>query len=260
MPLVEDETGYDRLAWFYNRYWGARYHRQALPIVKQLPLSLLPSGATLLDLCCGTGHLTRDLTARGDRVTGIDASEVMLRFARENAPTGDFLVRDIRAFESPRCYQVALSTFDSLNHVLELRELILVLQSVHRALSPGGSFLFDLNLEQAYRAEWGKSSAIVAEDHACIVRGDYDPIVRLGRTEITMFRLEGEWQQEDVLLFEKCHAPEEIQSALQEAGFEGIRRYEADALGMAGEIGTGRAFFLAEKRERPKGPPFYPIA
>lgn len=260
MSLVENETGYDRLAWFYNRYWGARYHHQALPIVEQLLLSRIPTGASLLDLCCGTGHLTRDLVGRGYRVTGIDSSEAMLRFARENVPAADFLARDARAFDLPSHFQAVLSTFDSLNHLLETQELVSVFRNVYRALSAGGLFLFDLNLEEAYLREWGKSSAIVAEDHACIVRGGYDPLTRLGRTEITMFRREGEWQRLDVTLFQKSHTPEEIRSALEETGFEQIGRDDANGLGMTGEIGVGRAFFLAKKRERPKGPPPHPMA
>lgn len=261
MSLVKTEAGYDRLAWFYNRYWGARYHRQALPIADRLLLSRIPPGASLLDLCCGTGHFTRALVERGCRVTGIDSSESMLCFARENVPAAHFLALDARAFDFPPLFQAALSTFDSLNHLLDPRELVSVFQNVYHALLPGGLFLFDLNLEEAYRTEWGKSSSIIEEDHACIVRGGYDPLTRLGRTEITMFRREeGEWRRQDVTLFQKAHSPEEIQSALQETGFEKIRRYDAKELGMAGEIANGRAFFLAEKRERPKGPPSHPIA
>lgn len=88
----------------------------------------------------------------------------------------------------------------------------------------------------------------------------YDPVARLGRTEITMFRREGAWHRLDVALLQKCHSPDEIRSALAETGFEEIRRYNANDLGMKGEIGVGRAFFLAEKRERPKGLPSHPTA
>lgn len=88
------------------------------------------------------------------------------------------------------------------------------------------------------------------EDHVCIVRGGYDSNTRLGRAEITLFRREEMWRRWDVTLFQKCHLPDEVQSALEESGFKEIRLYEAGKeLGMAGEIGVGRAFFLAEKRE-----------
>lgn len=250
MSQVENEIGYDRLAWFYNRYWGTRYHRQALPIVERLLLSRISPGAPLLDLCCGTGHLTRALAERGCRVTGIDASEAMLRFARENVPAADFMLGDARDFNFPARFEAAICTFDSLNHVTETRELAAVFQNVHRALSEGGLFLFDLNLEEAYLNEWGKSSAIVEEDHVCIVRGGYDAGKRLGRTEITLFRREEEWRRWDVTLFQRCHLPEEIHAALRESGFEKVRCYDARReLGMTGEIGVGRAYFLAEKRK-----------
>jgi SAM-dependent methyltransferase len=181
-------------------------------------------------------------------MTGIDSSEGMLRFAREKVPAGDFFLLDARAFDFPPRFQAALSTFDSLNHVIALEELAAVFQNVRRALSDGGLFLFDLNLEEAYLREWSKQSAIVEEDHACIVRGGYDPATRIGRAEITMFRREEGWRRSDATLFQKSHAPEEVESALAQAGFGAIRRYDAGTgLGMAGEIGVGRAFFLAVK-------------
>lgn len=248
MSLVENHTGYDPLAWFYNRYWGARYHRQAFPIVERLLLSRIPPGVPLLDLCCGTGHLTRPLAERGYRMTGIDSSEEMLRFARENVPAAEFFLLDARGFDfSPR-FQAALSTFDSLNHILEIDALAAVFRNVYRALREGGLFLFDLNLEEAYLREWDKQSAIVEEDHVCIVRGGYDPAARLGRAEITTFRREEGWRRSDIILFQRAHSPEEVQSALEGAGFRGVCRHDAGAgLGMAGEIGVGRAFFLAAK-------------
>lgn len=252
MAQVESETGYNRLAWFYNRYWGERYHRQALPILDRLLFSRLSPGAPLLDLCCGAGHLTRELVARGYRVTGVDSSEAMLRFARENVPTADFLALDARELHFPPRFEAVLSTFDSLNHLIEARDLETVFENVYRSLRPGGWFLFDLNLEEAYLREWGKSSAVVEEDHVCIVRGGYDPAARVGQTEITLFRREEVWRRWDVTLFQKCHSPEEIQSALAAGGFQTIHGYDAcKELGMAGEIGIGRAFFLAQKRGKP---------
>lgn len=247
MSLVQNSAGYDPLAWFYDRHWGTRYHRQAFPIIERLLLSRVPPGAPILDLCCGTGHLTHPLAERGYRMTGIDASEEMLRFAREKVPAAEFFLLDVRAFDFAPRFQAALSTFDSLNHVIALDELAAVFRNVRRALVDGGLFLFDLNLEEAYRREWDKQSAIVEEDHVCIVRGGYDPATRIGRAEITMFRREEEWRRSDLTLFQKSHAPEEVASALARAGFRDIRRYDAGTeLEMAGEIGVGRAFFLAE--------------
>ena len=82
MPIYSD---YDPFAWVYNKYWGNEFTPRVFPILEQLVLRELPAGARVLDLCCGTGQLAGTLTALGYRVTGVDGSTEMLRFARENA-------------------------------------------------------------------------------------------------------------------------------------------------------------------------------
>ena len=48
-----------------------------------------PDGVrTVLDVCCGTGVLASELSARGYEVVGVDASEAMLDVAREVLPRG----------------------------------------------------------------------------------------------------------------------------------------------------------------------------
>ena len=86
MVIDPHAVAYDRFAWLYDRHWGRDFTRWGLPVLDQLLLRDLPVGARLLDLCCGTGHLAQALTERGYRVTEVDASAAMLRFARQNAP------------------------------------------------------------------------------------------------------------------------------------------------------------------------------
>lgn len=244
---------YDRFAWFYNRYWGPAFSGQAMTVLDKLLLPSLPAQGRILDLCCGTGQLAGELTARGFQVTGIDESEEMLRYARENAPLAEFILADARSFNFAPIYHGAVSTFDSLNHVMRLEELTRVFQNVHAALVDEGFFLFDLNMEQGYQARWQGSLAIVQDDHVCIVRAGFDPEQKLGRNDITMFRLEGgDWQRSDLTLWQKCYSEDEIRSSLGEAGFREISAYEADKdLGMAGSV--GRTFFLARKESPTSG-------
>src|SRR5690242_20258701 len=117
MVLNDGSTGYDRLAWFYNKYWGAHYHGLALAVLDKILLRDLPTAAHILDLCCGTGHLTQALARRGYRVTGVDASQEMLRYARENVPAAEFIAADARDFSFRLEFDAVISTFESLNHI-----------------------------------------------------------------------------------------------------------------------------------------------
>ncbi|WP_033398078.1 class I SAM-dependent methyltransferase [Desulfospira joergensenii] len=47
-------------------------------------------GETILDVGCGTGIFTRDVMARGPRVTGVDLSEPMLRMAVDRSMEKNF--------------------------------------------------------------------------------------------------------------------------------------------------------------------------
>ncbi len=50
----------------------------------------LPDGASILEIGCGPGELTNDLDRRGYRLTGVDRSPSMIRWARRktNSPEG----------------------------------------------------------------------------------------------------------------------------------------------------------------------------
>ena len=79
-------AAYDDFAWFYDRYWNEEFHGAAFPILERIWLARVADGARILDVCCGTGRLAALLEARGYLVTGVDASQEMIRHARQNAP------------------------------------------------------------------------------------------------------------------------------------------------------------------------------
>ncbi len=253
MSVATRYSDYDPFAWIYNEHWG-HFSQRVLPILKNLMLQYLPANARILDLCCGTGQLAQVLIARGYRVTGLDASEEMIRFARENAPNCEFIVDDARSFELPGVYHGVVSTFDSLNHIMGLEELTSVFRNVYAALREGGLFLFDLNMEEGYKSRWRGSFGIVEDDHVCVVRASYRPEERIGQTDITIFRLvEGEWQRSDLTLLQKCYSEEEIRSALEAVGFMKTHAYDMQRglEGLTREV--GRTFFVCRKTERTNG-------
>ena len=84
---------YDPFAWFYTKYWGEEFHREAMPVLDRLLLALLPARAEILDLCCGDGRIAQTLAKRGYRVTGIDGSERMLTYARKRVPKAELYLQ-----------------------------------------------------------------------------------------------------------------------------------------------------------------------
>ena len=239
-------SDYDRFAWFYNRYWGPEFCSPALAIYNVLLFPHLPDGCRILDLCCGTGQISHELSQRGFRVTGLDGSDAMLRFARQNAPDVEFIHGDARAFHQPQSFQCVISAFDSMNHVMELEELTKVFRNVHEALTDGGIFLFDLNIEDVSEL-LGGTLEMIEDDHVCIVRGSYNQMKRLKRYEVTMFQLEQQgWQRADLTLFQRYYSTEEVLGALADAGFWRVKTYDARRE-FGFNLSDGRMFYLARK-------------
>jgi SAM-dependent methyltransferase len=241
-------SDYDAFAWIYNKYWGP-WVTGMVPVLDELVLNALSPKARILDVCCGTGQLAHVLCERGFEVTGIDASEPMIAIARRNAPDAAFRVDDARDFTIDGEFHAALSTYDSLNHVMSLAELTSVFRNVHGALMGGGVFVFDLNMEEGYRTRWRGSRGTVEDDIAFIVRASHQPDERIGQMEITVFLRDGDrWERSDEALLQRCYSEEEVLSALESVGFVGGRAHDG-ARDLGDELSTspGRSFFVCRK-------------
>jgi SAM-dependent methyltransferase len=240
---------YDDFAWFYNRYWNEEFHSLAFPILERIWLARLAPPARILDVCCGTGYLAGILVARGYNVTGIDSSATMIQHARENVPSAEFRVSDAAEFQLAAEFDGAVSTFDSLNHILTSAALRSVFRRTAAALKRGAPFAFDILLEEAYQTHWGEAFALVRDDHLLTITGaGYDFRSRQACCRITMFRLlKGIWRRSDVQIHERSYTPKEIEDALAHAGFAEIVRCPARELGMAGDLGVGRSFSVATR-------------
>jgi len=244
---IERNREYDPFARLYNQYWGAEYRAAAAPVVERLLLSRIPPGAAVLDACCGTGQFTSAIRGLGYDVAGIDSSENMLAFARENAPGISFSLADVRDFALDRRFDAAYSVYESLNHIPDMAGLGCAFECLHRHLQPGAPFLFDLNRDEAYILYWNNTDAVVESGGAFITRSTYDEEKRIAVCDITSFDLtpEGAWRREDFTVRQTCHFMGETHSALLDAGFRDVVLYDARDVGMKGDAGYARTFFLA---------------
>lgn len=94
----------------------------------------------------------------------------MLRYAREQAPAGEFVVADARAFRLAPVFDAAVCTFDSVSYMLSADDLVSVFSSVHAALGRQGIFVFDVSLEETYEREWQRTCSVIDDDEACFIR------------------------------------------------------------------------------------------
>lgn len=91
-------------------------------------------GERIIDLGCGTGHLTARLAAAGVSVTGLDISEEMIAAARARYPEVEFLIADARTFVVDEPVDAVFSNA-TLHWIPEADQ---VAARVFAALRPGG--------------------------------------------------------------------------------------------------------------------------
>lgn len=94
-------------------------------------------GESILDLGCGTGHLTNQITTSGANVIGIDSAATMIEQARANYPHIQFEVMD--ATELPLINQFDAVFSNAVLHWIKQPENVAA--GIYQALKPGGRFV-----------------------------------------------------------------------------------------------------------------------
>ncbi|MGI8960246.1 MAG: class I SAM-dependent DNA methyltransferase [Bryobacteraceae bacterium] len=241
-------SSYDEIAGMYHALWVDWYLPAARPALEKLFFSQVAAGAAVLDVCCGSGHVTKELVKRGYQVTGIDSSAALIAEARKDLLQVDLHVQDARALQLPMRYDAALSTFDSLNHIMFINELRQVFEGVHRALVSNGLFVFDMNVERAYLHEQRRWTVNITDESVGLVRGTYSPQEKKASTEIIWFVKAGEnnvWKQHRSVVEQRCYTRAEIVAALSDANFREVEAISAEDLEVTADLGFGRIFFAA---------------
>lgn len=88
------QPGYDALAEIYDRRFPGPWERPLDRHSLDAFADGLPRGGTILDLGCGTGHVTVELAFRGFRTIGVDPSARMLEIARKRYPSRTWIPGD----------------------------------------------------------------------------------------------------------------------------------------------------------------------
>ena len=101
----------------------------------------------ILDIGCGTGRHSIELTRRGYHVLGIDLSESQLKRAREKAAELkleiEFQKHDARHLSYKEEFDLAIMLCEGAFPLMETDEMnFQILQSAAKALKPGGKLIF----------------------------------------------------------------------------------------------------------------------
>jgi SAM-dependent methyltransferase len=244
---MPDVSAYDPIASMYHALWFDWYLPSAMPALERLFFARVPTSTHVLDVCCGSGHVTKELVRRGYTVTGVDNSAELLALAQQHLPATRFHLQDVRRLHLPGRYLAALCTFDSLNHILTLPDLRMAFHAIHAQMQPGGTFVFDMNLPEAYSIDLKQWTVDIHDNSVGLVRAEYDKQTGRASTELVWFaRSTGEcWLRKHSIVQQQCYTLAEIVAAVEAAGFKHIQTDAAESLGVRIELGLGRVFVTA---------------
>ena len=207
----------------YNMRW-ANFSKTVAPKVEILFASFqnrvdLPR--TMLDVCCGTGHLASYFLERGFIVSGIDLSPSMLEFAKSNNQQwldqgkASFSPGDAASFsvEKPVSYVTCL--YDAVNHLPSLTAIKGCVKSAFNALGTNGLLLFDINTRRSL-SRWNGITAEEDYELFMLKTSIFDESMDKAYTQITGFLREedGRYQRFSETVYNLAVTIAEIREAI----------------------------------------------
>jgi predicted TPR repeat methyltransferase len=215
---VRHVEAYSQLAGVYDEIVVDSCHDRCASFLHDL-WSGDPEGVrSVLDLCCGTGLLAAELTGRGYRMVGVDASDAMLAVARERLGPDVRLHRTtLPELTVDDVFDAAACTFDGFNHLTPdgLRQ---TMAAVALRLRPAGWLVFDLHTDRMM--DFTISNPVVAGESAgnsFVISSAVDPDTRTCDTTIELTRgADGALSERHRQYY---HRDADVRASLQAAGF-----------------------------------------
>lgn len=200
----------------------------------------------LLDLCCGTGTLTCELTRRGYELIAVDASVDMLMQAQQKAagvePPPLFLCQQAGALDLYGTVDAAYCSLDGMNYIprSDLPELF---HRLHLFIRPNGLLIFDIRSPEWFNSMDGQVYVDEQEDVLCLWRAELAENGLEMTYGMDIFSRAGAlWRRDKEEHTEYIYSYESLKEMLEKEGFADI------SLRLDGPQGNvGRQFIIAKR-------------
>jgi len=176
--MKERSPLYGSFARFYDELGWDRFSKSRAKLVLDFIAEKAPHVKSVLDLACGTGEFAMLLAAEGINVTGIDISKDMLKKARSKLKSRAsksirFFQANMALFQLNRKFDLITCNFDSLNHLLNEKDVFSTFQHAYKHLAFKGCFIFDVNTIQGLRG-WRYQDIEHRDDSLVMQHGVFD--------------------------------------------------------------------------------------
>lgn len=206
----------------------------------------------ILEMACGTGNLTHELSKKGYKITAFDLSEEMLSIAYgklSQYKRTKLLNLDMSKFKLDEKFDAVVSICDSINYIVNINDLEKTFQNVYDHLEDDGIFIFDINSEYKLRNIIGNNTFVYDQDDIFYTwENEFNEENNLCNFYLTFFiETEDEkFERFDEHHIEKVYKIEEIEELLFKVGFKKVDHYKAFSFDSL-EYTTERINFVVSK-------------
>ena len=213
-------------AFYYSLQSDVMYEQRAGYIAKLFKkYDRLPT--QLLDVACGTGGFSLQFAKMGMSVTAADPSPEMLSVAQKKASATDLdimlVCQSARDTKLPYAVDGAVCCLDSINHIIDKRELKASFRAVAAAVKDGGLFIFDVNTPFKHRNILSGNTFVIENDDVYCVWQNSD-CEKNGIVGICLDFFgkdaDGKYIRTTEEFAERAYTDEEIRGMLELAGLE----------------------------------------
>ncbi len=208
----------------------------------------------LLDLACGTGSLSIELSKLGFEVIGTDASYDMLSEAQNKAADcGENIMFLCQRMEETDLYgsvRAIVCVLDSINHLTNYELVKKTFKNLKNFLDTDGIIVFDANTIYKHQSVLGNNIFIYDEKNVyCTWRNTLQADNKTVNINLDFFVKNGEnYSRCGENFNEVAYTDNELTTAIEEAGFKVLKRFAESTFDLPDET-TERITYIVGRSE-----------
>ncbi|MCF7794560.1 MAG: 4-hydroxythreonine-4-phosphate dehydrogenase PdxA [Candidatus Cloacimonetes bacterium] len=214
---------YKNFAIFYDKYMAhVDYEKWIKFFLECFSQRFKRNPKKTLELACGTANIACELVKKGLDVDASDISSEMLKIAAKKTLRPNLFQHDMRYLLPVEKYELVLLLFDSLNYLIDYKEIEHLLENVYTTLKQNGLFIFDITtIKNCSNNFDGFVNLEDDQDSYLIHHGEYDEETSIQTTNLTFFKKKGFlFERFDEVHKQKVYNVTELVSIIEKSNFK----------------------------------------
>ena len=234
--ILTKNISYSKRAEYFNRIIEKYYGKKGI----------------LLDLACGTGSLSEEMSKLGYDVIGVDNSEEMLSIALDKKFDSElpiqYICQDMTKLDMFGTIDITICALDSLNHLPNIEAVTKTIQKVSLFCELNGLFIFDVNTQHKHKNVLANNTFVYDTDEVyCVWQNTFFEKDCRILINLDFFEKDDDcYYRFEESFSEKAYSTELMDNILIESGFEIITHYDFDTFNKPNDS-SEKIVFVARK-------------